>query len=246
MVSSVATAYPYRHDKLSVIGQGIDTALFAPTDTVPEEPPVILCTGRLSPVKGHSVLLRTAALLRERRQRPFRVVIVGGPAGPQDASYVQSLHVQRQQLGIDDLVTFSPPVTMSALPVWYQRATIVVNLTPTGFGDKVAWEALSCGRPCVAANEGFRDTFGQYADALCFRHGDAEDLADKLTTLLARPQQELAQMGAYLRQQVVRMHDIERLANRLLEVLQQVSGSPARPQQPNWLGRDASLSHFAE
>ena len=64
MVTSVATAYPYRKDKVVVIGQGIDTDLFCPDGTPPEEPPMILCVGRLSHVKDHPTLIRAAALLR--------------------------------------------------------------------------------------------------------------------------------------------------------------------------------------
>src|SRR3990172_12485436 len=80
VVSSLPTTYPYKHDKLAVVGQGIDTTLFAPGSTAPETPPMILSVGRLSPAKGHPTLLRAAALLRDRWNRPFQVVILGGPA----------------------------------------------------------------------------------------------------------------------------------------------------------------------
>ena len=50
MVTSLATAYPYKADKLIVTGQGIDAELFtADSATRPDEPPMILCVGRLSP-----------------------------------------------------------------------------------------------------------------------------------------------------------------------------------------------------
>jgi glycosyltransferase involved in cell wall biosynthesis len=163
MVASVATAYPYRKDKLVVIGQGIDTDLFCPDGSPPEEPPMILCVGRLSPVKDHPTLIRAAALLRERWKKPFRVVILGGPAGPKDEPYVRSLHRLVEELNLQDIVSFHPPVPQSALPNWYRRCTVHVNLTPTGLelGTKLAWEAMACGRPCLAANEGFRETCGR-------------------------------------------------------------------------------------
>ena len=56
-----------------------------------------------------------------------------------------------------------------------------MNLTPAGFGDKVAWEAMSCGRPCLGANHDFRDTLGGHAERLFFC-GD-EDLAAKIAAL---------------------------------------------------------------
>ncbi len=145
---------------------------------------MILCVGRLSPVKDHPTLIRAAALLRERWGKPFQVVILGGPAGPKDELYVRSLHRLVEELNLQNIVSFHPPVPQSALPNWYRRCTVLVNLTPTGSGDKVVWEAMACGRPCLAANEGFRETLGRWATDLLFRHGDAPDLAQSLKTCL--------------------------------------------------------------
>jgi glycosyltransferase involved in cell wall biosynthesis len=83
IVTSLATAYPYKHDKLTVVGQGIDTDLFSPDGHVmPDNPPMILCVGRLSLVKDHPTLLRAASVLQQRGGKPFRIVILGGPADP--------------------------------------------------------------------------------------------------------------------------------------------------------------------
>lgn len=219
MVTSVATAYPYRHDKLVVVGQGIDTDLFCPDERVkPDNPPMILCVGRLSPVKDHSTLLKAAALLSQGWTHPYRVVILGGPAGPQDEPYVRSLHHMVTELNLQDIVIFHPPVPITQLPNWYRRCTVHVNMTPTGFGDKVAWEAMACGRPCIAANEGFRETLGDYADLLLFRYQDPADLAAKLWNLLQFGGSEITQIGDYLRKQVINMHSLEALAEKLIAI----------------------------
>ncbi|MDI6632630.1 MAG: glycosyltransferase family 4 protein [Bacillota bacterium] len=223
MVASLAKAYPYKQDKLTVVGQGIDTDLFAPDGMPPEEPPIILCAGRLSPVKDHPTLLKAAALLRDRWGQLFRVVIVGGPAGAAGEAYARSLRDLAQELGLQDIVHFEPPVPMTALPPWYRRCTLQVNLTPTGSGDKVVLEVMSCGRPCLVANEGFRETLGEYADRLLFRCGDPEDLAAKLQRLLQMEKAELVWMGNYLRNNVIRFHSLEGLAERLTEIFKQLS-----------------------
>src|SRR6266487_1526091 len=199
MISSVATAYPYKHDKLTVVGQGIDTDLFFPDGRVSsgeEDPSVILCVGRLSLVKDHPTLLEAAALLRRRYPHPFRVVIVGGPAGPQDEPYVQLLHQLVQTLNLQDIIHFEPPVPITELLHWYQRCTVHVNLTPTGFGDKVALEAIACGKMCLVANEGFRETLGEYAAELLFRFRDAEDLSDRLAYVLSMPETQKSAIGS--------------------------------------------------
>ncbi|GBC84984.1 D-inositol 3-phosphate glycosyltransferase [bacterium HR11] len=219
MVASVETAYPYRKDKLVVVGQGIDTDLFSPDGTPLEEPPLILCVGRLSPVKDHPTLVRAAALLRERWGKPFRVVILGGPAGPQDELYIRSLQRMVEELDLQNIVCFHPPVPQSALPGWYRRCTVHVNLTPTGFGDKVAWEAMACGRPCVAANEGFRETMGEYARMLLFPYGNAEALAARLLWVLDLDACERDLIGAYLRERVLERHSLNGLAQKMIEIL---------------------------
>ena len=219
MVASVATAYPYRKDKLVVVGQGIDTDFFCPNGSHPEEPPMILCVGRLSPVKDHPTLIRAAALLRERYQKPFRVVILGGPAGPRDEPYARSLHQLVEELNLRDIVSFHPPVPQSTLLNWYRRCTVLVNMTPTGSGDKVVWEVMACGRPCLAANEGFRETMGEYAESLLFSYGDPASLAERLLWLLHLPPEEIQRIGIFLRGRVILFHSLDGLVERLVKLL---------------------------
>ena len=209
MVTSLPTAYPYRKDKLTVIGQGIDTALFAPGAALVQDR-AVLCVGRISPVKDHPTLLHAVAKI------DCRLAILGATAGAEDEKYLAHLHRLVSELGISHRVTFVPSVPPAELPAHYSRCDLHVNLTPVGFGDKVAWEAMSCARPCLVANDDFRETLGDYPDDLLFKHGDAEDLAKKLTALLSRSEEERAQIGEYLRAQVERLHSLPALAGRIL------------------------------
>jgi glycosyltransferase involved in cell wall biosynthesis len=221
MVTSVATAYPFKRDKLAVIGQGIDTELFSPSGGVsPQNPPTILCAGRLSPVKDHPTLIKAAWLLRKSWSQPFRVVIVGGPGSVHDESYILALHEQVKQLGLEETVCFEPAVSLSRLPFWYRNCTAHVNLTPKGFGDKVALEAMACGRVCVVANGGFRETLGNYADSLLYTHGEAEQLAERLKSVLSLSREERMAMGMYLRGRVESMHGLARLASNLVNIFE--------------------------
>ena len=223
MVTSLKTAYPYRKDKLIVIGQGIDTDLFAPDRTLPQEPPMILCVGRLSPVKEHPTLLKAIALLRERFKQPFQVIILGGAGSEKDKEYVQSLQAMVKELKLDGWIKFMPPVPQKDLLSWYRRCTVHVNLTPTGFGDKVAWEAMACGKPCIACNDGFRETMGKYASRLLFVHGCADDLASKLEAFLCMSHAEREAIGTYLKEQVVQMHSLQHLTGKLMNLMHELT-----------------------
>ncbi|MDH3445362.1 MAG: glycosyltransferase family 4 protein, partial [Deltaproteobacteria bacterium] len=221
MVASVPMAYPYRHDKLTAIGQGIDINLFSPDAAVsPEDPPVFLCAGRLSPAKDHPTLLRAAAILRRNHSEPFRVVIIGGEGSSRDESYVQALHQQAKKLALQDTVSFEPPVPMKNLPVRYRTSMAHVNLTPKGFGDKVALEAMACGRVCLVANEGFKETLGTYAEDCFFDYGDSEQLAKRMQWVLSLSQARRMEIGDYLRGRVESMHGLNQLAQKLVSIFE--------------------------
>lgn len=211
MVASLPNAYPWHKDKLTVIGQGIDTARFAPNGTQPADD-LVLCVGRISPVKNHATLLRAVA----RLDTPVRLVIRGAVTGPEDERNLAALRRLAEELGIAARVAFEPAVPPAELPLHYRGCAVHVNLTPAGFGDKVAWEAMACGRPCLVANEDFRETLGAHADDLLFALNDPADLAEKLSRLLTKTAAERAAIGADLRVQVERLHALPQLADRIL------------------------------
>ena len=226
MVTSLPSSYPYDPDKLRVLGQGIDTDWFAPDKTRPQLPALILCAGRLSPVKDHVTLLKAVAMLRQRFRGQFQVMILGNPARPSDVDYRSSLKELARDLDIEDIVHFHDAVTPAELPTWYRRCAVHVNLTGVGFGDKVALESQACARPTLTANEDFRETLGQYSDQLLFRPGDPNDLSSRLLELLTLPEEKRLHMGRYLRERVVRLHGIEGLTERLVELLKSLGKDP--------------------
>jgi glycosyltransferase involved in cell wall biosynthesis len=57
---------------------------------------------------------------------------------------------------------------------------------------------------------------GRYTDKLLFPHGDAEELAERLTGVLSLEEEERNIIGAYLREQVVRLHSLEQLDEKLI------------------------------
>jgi glycosyltransferase involved in cell wall biosynthesis len=221
VVTCLPGSYPYRQDKVDVIGHGIDTDLFGPAPpAASEEDPVILSVGRLTPVKEFETLLEAGAVLRSRRrERSFRIVIVGSPAVPSDSRYADWLQREVERLGLGGIVRFVPAMPATELADWYRRATVCVNLTATGSGDKVVFEALSCGRICLVASEGFREVLGPYVDWLRFPYRDASALADRLDWALSLPGEARAMIGRRLSDEIYSNHSVKRLAAKLEEVL---------------------------
>lgn len=229
VITSLASSYPHKKDKVKVIGQGIDTDLFSPPVLPREEsPPMLLCAGRLSLVKDHPTLLRaTRQLLDEGRE--VRTVIIGKPLTEADEGYERSLKQLTSELDIADRVEFVNAVPLFELPGWYGRCSVHVNLTGAGFGDKVIWESMACGKPSLVANPDLRPTLGRYADRLLFRRGHPHDLAEKAAALLDLSETERGAIGSYLRERVIELHGLGRLADVLVELLQSGAGRRDAP-----------------
>jgi glycosyltransferase involved in cell wall biosynthesis len=218
VVTSLPSSYPYRRDKLDVIGHGIDTDVFSPAPEVAShEAPLILSVGRLSPVKDFGTLLEAGALLRRRGGRPFRIVIVGSPAVPSDHRYAAWLQGEVGRLDLGEIVSILPAMPARELAAWYRRAVVCVNLTEQGSGDKVVFEAMSCGRICFVAHEGFREVFGRYGGQLSVPYRSASALADRLHWGLSLSIGQRAEIGRRLSEHVRSHHSVTSLAARLEE-----------------------------
>jgi len=218
IATSAPSSYGYRHDKLAVLGQGIDTALFSPGGA-PEQPPLVLAVGRLSPIKRLEMLVEAVRRLRTRGVE-LRCVCVGeAPAHHED-------YARRLRASAAGDVEFAGAVPYERLPAWYRRASVHVNLSPIGALDKSALEAMACGRPSIVANAGFGPTLGPHADALLVAAADGRAVADRIEDLLATPAAERVRLGAALRERIVRDHDLDRLAGRLVALLHDL-GAPA-------------------
>ena len=93
------------------------------------------------------------------------------------------------------LVRAIPP----GLYAQYAAVLAIVGVATLVF-EAGAREAMSCGRPCLVANDDFRETLGRYEKELLFRGGDPTDLARKLRSLLNRTSAQRNEIGLYLRE----------------------------------------------
>ena len=95
-------------------------------------------------------------------------------------------------------------------------------MTPAGFGDKVALEAMACGKPSLVANEGFRETLGKFENQLLFRFRDPAHLAEKLSALLELCERDRNEIGNYLAQRINQLHSMFHLSLSLVEIFKRV------------------------
>lgn len=221
MVASAPSSYHYKHDKLLVVGQGIDTNLFSPDGTTSEIPPLLLSVGRLSPIKDLLTLIEAINLLRQRGCE-VRCVLVGD-APEQHLLYAETLHQRVQALGLSDSIIFAGGVPNENVVHWYRRCFAHVNCSPSDHSlDKTVLEAMACGKLSFSSTLGFQETMGKWADLLLFQQGNPADLADKLETLLQLSDAQQQAIGTQLRYEVVERHGLDRLTGKLVDIFDQL------------------------
>ncbi len=176
--------------------------------------PVLLFVGRLDPFKGPDILLRAAAMMREKVQ----IVIVGGKLTGD--SELRQLRELAADLHIGQRVKFLGARPRKEMPVIYSAADVTVIPSYHESFGLAAVESLACGTPVVATRAGglttiVRDGKTGYLVPRC-----AGFFAGRLDTLLRNPDL-LAHMRLQARGSVLQF-SWRSVANQVLDVYQEM------------------------
>ena len=150
--------------RVEVVHPGVDLSTFRDVGMagartrlgLPADGPVITFVGRIQPLKAPDVMLKAVAVLLSRRpelRSSLTVAVVGGPSGS-GLEHPDSLVRLAEELGIDRLVRFVPPVRQDELVDWYAASTLVCVPSYNESFGLVAIEAQATGTPVVAAAVG--------------------------------------------------------------------------------------------
>ncbi|WP_419918954.1 glycosyltransferase [Candidatus Poriferisocius sp.] len=145
-------------ERIELAAPGVEHALFSPGDREGARRalglgsgPVLLFVGRIQPLKRPLVAVETMACLA---REDARLLIVGGPSGPEGNNEYQRLRGRIQALGLEDRVTLVPPCPHHWLSTYYRAADVVLVPSRSESFGLVALEAAACGTPVVAAPVG--------------------------------------------------------------------------------------------
>ncbi len=140
--------------RLEIVAPGVEHAFFTPGDQRGArralgigDGPVILFVGRLQPLKGVDVAVRSLAALG---RSDASLYVVGGSSGVEGDAYVDHVHELVRELGLESRVHFVAPQPHHILSTYYRAADAVwVPSRSESFG-LVALEAAACGIPVIA------------------------------------------------------------------------------------------------
>jgi glycosyltransferase involved in cell wall biosynthesis len=224
VVSASPESFRLPSAKLRIIGHGIDTALFAPSENpLNGSLFTILTAGRVTPSKGIETLLEAARVLyHDLGWKTLRVRIIGGSSSAVgDTDYGQKLKQEARALGLAGVVEFAGAVSYDRMTAEYQAADVMVNLSATGSLDKAVLEAMACGLPVITANEAFFSLLAPWEERLLIPPGQPGRLAAALLRLKHDDPAARRALGLALRALVVEQHSLDRLADTLIALFRE-------------------------
>jgi D-inositol-3-phosphate glycosyltransferase len=210
--------------RIRIVAPGVDHAFFGPGDRrqarralgLPGGGPLLLFVGRIQPLKGVAVAVRAVAALAHDHA-DARLVVVGGPSGPQGEAEVERTRAMVHDLGLGERVVFVPPRPHELLSTYYRAADVCLVPSRSESFGLVALEAAACGTPVVASDVGgLRSLIDHGRTGYLVEEPSPEAFAAWVRQILAEPLlAERLSTGAVLR---ARRYTWARAAHLLREI----------------------------
>jgi D-inositol-3-phosphate glycosyltransferase len=145
--------------RIEIVAPGVEHAFFAPGERagarlaldLPVDRPVLLFVGRIQPLKGPDVAIRTLAALEHD---DALLLLVGGASGADGDAETARARELVDELALHDRVRFVPPQPHHILSTYYRAADAVLVPSRSESFGLVALEAAACGIPVVASAVG--------------------------------------------------------------------------------------------
>lgn len=147
-------------ERLCLSPPGVDHRVFRPfprqeawAELEIEYGPLLAAVGRIQPLKGFDLAVETLAMLRSQHPTA-RLIVIGGPSGPQGSAELSHLRALAHQRGLGDATVFLPPQPHGRLATFYNAVDVLLVPSRSESFGLVAMEAQACGLPVVAARVG--------------------------------------------------------------------------------------------
>jgi glycosyltransferase involved in cell wall biosynthesis len=200
-------------DRIDLIANGVDVAVFAPRGDrhairikfgIPTDRFVVGNVARLDAVKNHEVILRALARLPSQQFRPYLLLVGDGPHRSALEREIgrQGLFNDVRLFGYSDYI----PELLNSMDLYIQSSFY------EGFSNTIL-EAMACGLPVLATDVGgTADLFSQGIEGWFFSPNDDDTLASLIVQLERDP--SLHNAGLRGRQHVVENFSVKTMVRQ--------------------------------
>jgi len=222
--------YGVQEDKVVTIPRGVDCKKFNPAAVsaeriikmasdwqLPDGVSIVMLPGRLTRLKGHELLIRALARLKDRN---VLALFVG--AGEGREAYRGELNSLVRDLEMEGKVQIKD--YCSDMPAALMLADVIVSAStvPEGFG-RISVEAQAMGRPVIAtAHGGSLETVVDGETGWLVPVGDEEAMSNALESALGMSSDERERVAAKTRQHVTETFTIDSMCGATLSVYAQL------------------------
>jgi glycosyltransferase involved in cell wall biosynthesis len=194
-------------ERVTVVGNGVDTLRFHPPEAGTREQTEVLYVGRLGTRKGLSHLISAFSLLREGNKKARLRVVGQGPRR-------RALRAQIHGLGLEGSVQLEGHLPEGEVVAAYQRATCVVSPSLYEGLSTVLLEAMASGAPVVAtAVPGSVDAIESGVNGQLVPPRDDRALAGAVRAIIESPA-TAARLGRAARETVERRYTWDKVTSR--------------------------------
>ena len=209
-------------DRVHVVYNGILLDGYAPAPTPPSQP-TLGYLARMCPPKGLQTLIETYIILRQRMSNVK--LRVGGSMTRADEQFVNQLRQRLTSAGITDGVEFLPNLSRDEKIAFLQSLSVLS--VPATYGEAFGLyliEAWAAGVPVAQPRHAaFPELIEATGGGVVCEPNDPQALAAAIEELLRNPEAART-MGERGRQAVMEKFSVERMADGVLQVLNQVMG----------------------
>jgi len=184
--------------RIHVVPCGVDLRRFQPRPRaearaqlgLPAAERLLVCVGRMEPLKGMDALIRALPLILTR-DIAARVLLIGGEDEGHPAAWnaeQRRLDALRRDLGVTERVHFLGAQPQERLPAYYAAADVVAAPSHYESFGLAALEALACGAVVVASRAGgLALTIEDGRSGLLAPPDDHRALAEQILRVLENP-----------------------------------------------------------
>ena len=223
----IASAFNIEPESISVVHNGIDTAMFRPLPEVQKKPFRIMATASAdAPLKGLDYLIKAMALLIPKHPE-LELLVLGKLKEDGDTRKLI------RKLNLDKHLKFVSGIETQELVQYYAEASIaIVPSIYEGFGLP-AGEAMACGLPVVSTDGGaLPEVVGDCGVIIPIR--DEKAIADAIEELLANPQKR-RELGLKARSRIVELFSWQVAAKEMTSLYNAILASKIEPDEQGGL-----------